>query len=140
MAGIAYVSAVEIRKEGEYMEPQKHCEGCGKDRPLADFYFTRRRDKYPDGKLSICKDCLTASVDLYNKETFLPILQEVDIPYYEDIWNKRMQFDKERFQDKVSETEKCFIKGVLGRYISLMRLKSFSLQRFCDSPGLEEKK
>jgi hypothetical protein len=34
-----------------------------------------------------CKKCLTRHVDNYNPDTYLWILQEIDVPYIPDQWN-----------------------------------------------------
>ena len=44
-------------------------------------------EKYPNGKLNICKQCITQKVDNWDPETFLWILEKFDLPYIESEWN-----------------------------------------------------
>jgi hypothetical protein len=55
-------------------------------------------------------------VNNWDPETYLWILQEIDIPYIPDEWNKLLAtYGKER--------EKLTGTTILGRYISKMKLK-----------------
>ena len=66
-----------------------YCERCKKTLRADEFYTSNDLVKYPnDGKLKMCKKCITAHVDNWNPETYLWILQEVDVPYIPDEWNK----------------------------------------------------
>ena len=68
----------------------KFCEKCKKTMNIKEFYGSNNLEKYPDGKLNVCKKCLTMHVDNWNPDTFLPILQECDVPYIPKIWNNKL--------------------------------------------------
>ena len=95
------------------------------------FYMSKRIDKYPpDGHLSECKKCLTRHVDNWDPQTFLWILEEIDVPYIEDEWTKLM--DK-YCQDRTKVTGTT----VLGRYLSKMKLKQFKDKHWSDTAKIK---
>lgn len=110
-----------------------YCEKCKKTMKGAEFYSSNNLEKYPnDGVFPKCKHCMTMHVDNWNPDTFLWILQEADVPYIPDEWNKLMgTFAKPGM--KVTGTT------ILGRYLSKMRLKQFRDFRWKDNAFLEEK-
>ena len=64
------------------------CEKCNRTMGAEQFYGSNNLKKYPEGKMKQCKKCMTMHVDNWNPETYLWILQEVDVPYVPDEWNK----------------------------------------------------
>lgn len=75
------------------------------------FYSSNNLEKYPDGKLNICKECLTMHVDNWDPETFKWILEEIDIPYVKRVW--------ERCLNKWGTNPKTLTgTSILGRYVS----------------------
>jgi Zn-finger protein len=54
------------------------CEKCGKTKNDNQFYTYRNGDK-----VEMCKDCLTMHVNNFEPDTFLWILQKLDVPYIE---------------------------------------------------------
>ena len=97
-----------------------------------EFYSSNNLEKYPnEGKLPQCKKCITAHVDNWNPDTYLWILQEVDVPYIPDEWNKLMgKYAMDR--SKVTGTT------ILGRYLSKMKLKQFRDYRWEHTEFLQE--
>ena len=69
-----------------------YCKTCGRTMDGDQFYASNRLDRYPDdGKLPECKKCITRHVDNWNPRTYLWILEEIDVPYIEDEWNKLLE-------------------------------------------------
>jgi hypothetical protein len=64
------------------------CSKCKKTKSAINFYQSHNLEKYPTGKLNMCKECLTMHVDNWDPETYLWILQECDVPYIPEEWNK----------------------------------------------------
>lgn len=96
------------------------------------FYTSNNLEKYPnDGKLTICKKCITMHVDNWNPDTYLWILQEVDVPYVPDEWTKLLA-KYARDKSKLTGTT------ILGRYLSKMKLKQFKDYRWKDTEFLQE--
>ena len=95
------------------------------------FYSTNNLEKYPEGKLNICKSCITMHVDNWDPDTYLWILQECDVPYVPDEWNKLLaSYGKDK--SKVTGTT------ILGRYLSKMKLKQWREYRWKDTAFLQE--
>ena len=111
---------------------QYYCEKCNRTMNGDQFYSSNNLEKYPnDGKFPICKKCMTMHVDNWNPETYLWILQEADVPYIPDEWNKLMAtYAKDK--SKVSGMT------ILGRYLSKMRLKQHCNYRWKDTEFLQE--
>ena len=108
-----------------------YCTKCGRTMDESNFYGSFNTEKYPTGKLTECKKCVTMFVDNWNPDTYLWILQEIDIPYVPDEWHKLMEkYCKD--PSKVTGTT------ILGRYISKMRLKQWKDYRWSDTEFLQE--
>jgi hypothetical protein len=72
-------------------------------------------------------------VDNWNPNTFLWILQEIDVPFVPDEWNDTLaKYGKDR--SKVTGTT------ILGRYLSKMKLKQYRDYRYKDTEFLMEMK
>jgi hypothetical protein len=70
-------------------------------------------------------------VDNYNPDTYLWILQECDVPYVPEEWNKLLaSYGKDR--SKLTGTT------IVGRYLSKMKLKQFRDYRWKDTEFLQE--
>ena len=108
-----------------------YCEKCNKTMLADQFYGTNNLEKYPDGKLRICKKCMTMHVDNFNPDTYLWILQECDVPYIPEEWNKLLaSYGKDR--------SKLTGLSILGRYLSKMKLKQFRDYRWEHTEHLQE--
>ena len=113
-------------------DKQYYCEKCNRTKAAEEFYSSNNLDKYPnDGKLTQCKKCLTLHVDNWNPETYLWILQEADVPYIADEWNKLMM-------TYARDGKKTSGMTILGRYLSKMKLKQFRDYRWKDNEFLQQ--
>ena len=111
---------------------QYYCEKCNRTMGAEQFYSSNNLEKYPnEGKFLQCKKCITMHVDNWNPDTYLWILQEADVPYIPDEWNKLMA-KYARDPKKVSGTT------ILGRYLSKMKLKQYKDYRWKDTDFLQE--
>ena len=111
---------------------QYYCEKCNRTMAADQFYSSNNLEKYPnDGKFPICKKCMTMHVDNWNPDTYLWILQEADVPYIPEEWNKLMA---------TYAKDKSKVTGltIVGRYLSKMRLKQHRDYRWKDSEFLQE--
>lgn len=96
------------------------------------FYSSNNLEKYPnDGKFPQCKKCITMHIDNWNPDTYLWILQEADVPYIPEEWNKLMA-SYARDGKKITGTT------ILGRYLSKMKLKQYKDYRWKDTEFLQE--
>lgn len=111
---------------------QCYCKTCNRTMGEEQFYTSNNIDKYPpDGKLPQCKKCITMQVDNFDPDTYMWILQEVDVPYIPEEWNKLMAtYAKDR--SKLTGTT------IVGRYLAKMKLKQFKDYRWKDNDHLRE--
>ena len=108
-----------------------YCEKCNRTMNADQFYGSNNLEKYPEGKLHKCKKCTTMHVDNFNQDTYLWILQECDVPYVPEEWNKLLaSYGKDR--SKLTGTT------IVGRYLSKMKLKQFRDYRWKDTEFLQE--
>ena len=108
-----------------------YCEKCNSTKSADQFYLSNNLDKYPEGKVNLCKKCMTLHVDNWNPDTYLWILQEIDVPYIPEEWNKLLaSYGKDK--------SKVTGMTILGRYLSKMKLKQFRDYRWNDTDHLQE--
>lgn len=107
------------------------CVKCGRTKDDANFYVTKRLDKYPTGRLNQCKGCLTLLLDNWDPNTYKWILEEVDVPYIKSIWDKILQ-------DVMASGKKLTSVSVLGRYLREMKMLQYREYTYADSDKLNE--
>lgn len=113
------------------MAESYYCEKCNRTMDASQFYGSNNLAKYSDGKLRQCKKCITMHIDNFNPDTYLWILQECDVPYVPDEWNKLLQsYAKDR--------SKLTGMTIIGRYLSKMKLKQYRDYRWKDTEFLQE--
>lgn len=110
---------------------QKFCEKCKRTMRGDEFYKSNNLEKYPDGKLNQCKKCISLHVDNWVPETFLWILQECDVPYIPEEWQKLMA-------SYARDPSKVTGLTILGRYLSKMQLKQHREYRWKDTEFLQQ--
>lgn len=109
-----------------------YCKKCGKTMDDTQFYTSKNLEKYPpDGKMDICKKCLTMHVDNWDPETYKWILQEIDVPYIKEEWNGLLEkYGK--------DPKKVTGLTIIGRYLSKMKLKQWNKYVWADTETLEK--
>lgn len=109
-----------------------YCKKCGKTMDDTQFYTSKNLEKYPpDGKMDICKKCLTMHVDNWDPETYKWILQEIDVPYIKEEWNGLLEkYGK--------DPKKVTGLTIVGRYLSKMKLKQWNKYTWADTETLEK--
>lgn len=108
-----------------------YCEKCQRTLDEKEFYNSNNLEKYPTGKLNQCKKCITMHVDNWDPSTYTWILQECDVPYVPDEWNKVLA-------KYTSSGTKITSMTILGRYLSKMKLKQFKDKRWQDTEILQK--
>lgn len=110
------------------------CKKCKKTMTDKLFYTSNNHEKYsnPDHKIDICKNCAALHIDNWNPDTYLWLLEEIDIPYVPNVW-------ADILTKAASSGKKVTPLTVVGRYISQMRLKTWSEYRWKDTEYLQEK-
>jgi hypothetical protein len=87
---------------------------------------------YRDGrKTELCKACLTMHVDAFNPDTFLWLLEKMDVPYIETEWNglRDKAYAKDPFKFNPS--------AVFGKYLGKMKLVQWNKYRWADTERLK---
>ena len=114
------------------MADSYYCEKCKRTMSAGEFYSSNDLEKYPnEGKFPKCKKCMTMHVDNWNPDTYLWILQEADVPYIPDEWNKLMS-------TYARDNKKLTGMTIIGRYLSKMKLKQYKDYRWKDNEFLQE--
>ena len=113
------------------MAEKYYCKNCNSTKDGDNFYLSNNLEKYPEGKVDLCKKCMTLHVDNWDPQTYLWILQEVDVLYIPDEWNKLLAtYGKDR--------SKLTGLTILGRYLSKMKLKQYRDFRWADTDHLQD--
>ena len=102
-----------------------YCEKCHKTMKDINFYT------YKDGrKTEMCKACLTMHIDNFNPDTFLWLLEKMDVPYIPEEWNV--------LRDRAYAKDPSKMNGmsVFGKYISKMKLKQWKQYGWADTEKL----
>ena len=89
---------------------------------------------YKNGeKTELCKKCLTAHVDAFDENTFLWLLEKMDLPYIPAEWNILRDKDyNKKGPMKFDST------AVFGKYLSKMKLKQWSDYGWADGERLRQ--
>lgn len=103
------------------------CTKCGKSMDEGQFYT------YKDGqKTEMCKKCLTMHIDNFEPDTFLWLLEKMDVPYIPEEWNVL------RDRAYVKDPHKMNGMSVFGKYLSKMKLKQWKAYGWADGERLRE--
>lgn len=100
---------------------------------INEFYVSKDLERFPpDGRIDVCKKCLTMHVNNWEPDTFMDILEKLDIPYVKQQWDALL----ERYGSDPNKP----LKGtsILGRYISTMKLSQYAPYRFKHTAQLAE--
>ena len=108
---------------------RKICANCNREMEDTKFYTYKNGEK-----VDKCKSCLTLHVDNFKPETFLWILQMLDIPYIPEEWNVL------RDRAYAKNPQKMNGMSVIGKYISKMKLKQWKDYGWKDSEQLQAKR
>lgn len=80
--------------------------------------------------MDLCKKCLTMHIDNFNPDTFLWILQDMDLPYIPEEWNV--------LRDRAfAKNPNLTGMSVFGKYLSKMKLKQFKIYGWADSEKIQ---
>lgn len=109
-----------------------YCEKCNRTLGATEFYKSNNLIKYPnEGKFPQCKKCMTMHVNNWDPNTYLWILQEADVPYVPDEWNKLMAtYGK--------DPSKMTGMTIVGRYLGKMQLKQYRDYRWEHTEFLQQ--
>lgn len=98
-----------------------------------NYYISKKTEVYPpDGRLNICKKCLTMHVNNWEPSTFMNILEIIDVPYIESEWNALL----DRYG---KDPKKLSSLSIIGRYLAKMKLKQYAGYCYADTETFMEK-
>lgn len=106
-----------------------YCTKCGKMQKDVQFYTYRNGDK-----TEMCKKCLTLHVDAFNPDTFLWLLEKLDVPYIEEEWNTLRDKAYQKDPTKVNST------SVFGKYLAKMKLVQWNKYHWEDTEKIKQEK
>lgn len=107
-----------------------YCERCRQTMNGDNFFSSHNLEKFPTGKLNLCKKCVTAFVNNLDPDTFLWILQDCDVPYIPNKWNDIV----------AKEAAKKELTGlsVIGKYLSALKLRPYNNYRWKDNEYIQQ--
>ena len=102
------------------------CVKCGKMMDENTQFYTYKTGE----KTDMCKKCLTMHIDNFNSDTFLWLLEKMDVPYVPEEWNvlRDRAFAKNPNLNGMS---------VFGKYLSKMKLKQWKDYSWADTERLK---
>lgn len=85
-------------------------------------------------KAELCKKCLAMHVDYFKPDTYLWILEQLDVPYVEGVWTE--------IRDRTYARDPKKLNGptVLGKYLSQMKLGQWNKYGWADTEKIEADK
>lgn len=106
------------------------CKKCG--RVLLDKEFYKKKTGEP---LDICKKCLTMHIDVFKPESFMWVLEKIDIPYIEEEFNATINKDyAKKGADGFNHA------AAFGKYLSKMKLGQWNKYTYADTEKLKAEK
>jgi hypothetical protein len=103
-----------------------YCEKCGKTMNENQFYTYKNQEK-----VELCKKCLTMHIDNFDPNTFLWLLEKMDVPYIPSEWNTL------RDRAYAKDPNKMNGMSVFGKYLSKMKLKQWKEYGWADTERLQ---
>lgn len=104
-------------------DDQRFCTKCKRTLSIGQFYTYKDKTKTEQ-----CKKCMTMHIDNYNPETFLWLLERMDVPYIAAEWNTL----RDRAQAKNGQKPLTGM-SVFGKYLSKMKLKQWNQYGWADT-------
>ncbi|MGL5715736.1 MAG: hypothetical protein ACRCX2_22125, partial [Paraclostridium sp.] len=110
---------------------KKQCSRCRATVNATNFYTSNNDAHYDEinekNLYPKCKGCATSIVNPYEPSTFLPLLQDLDVLYDDDLWNSAIQ--------KKADPSSGVAAGikVVGVYLGAVKLGQYKGLRWADS-------
>ena len=109
----------------DYLNLGKTCNRCNITYEKAEQYKYFYSSHHSTIELNICKSCIKEMLDINDISQVKLVLQALDIPFIEDIWNKKIDYHGKD-------------GNIIGRYIAHMNLGNLSGFTYKDSELLNE--
>lgn len=105
-----------------YNNAPTRCRICGRTRPAYEFYARKDGD---GGPITACKDCCAANLDLTRPETFMWVLEELDVPFVASRFYKT--FDDKMRKDGPGYSRKAAL-GIYVRTITKLNMRQYGFK------------
>lgn len=106
---------------------KKVCQKCGRAKDELQFYT------YKNGqKTQLCKQCLLMHVNIWQPDTFLWLVQKMDVPWVPGVWQNLREKAYAKNPQKKNDTT------VFGKYLSQMKLKQWKKYGWADTQKAQE--
>lgn len=105
------------------------CEKCHRVKNVREFYRSFN-PAHKSGYAPFCKQCMTMHVDNWDSSTFVPLLEELNVPWVPGEWN-------ECLRNYAKDPSRVTGLTILGRYLSRMALKQYKDFRYSDTEFLQ---
>lgn len=90
---------------------------------------------YKNGeKTQLCKECMVMHINIWQPETFLWLLEKMDVPYVPQEWNSLREKAYAKNPKKKNDTT------VFGKYLSKMKLKQWKNYSWADTERLQQQR
>ena len=106
---------------------KRTCEKCGRTKEDTAFYTYKNGEK-----TELCKDCMTMHVNIWQPDTFMWLLEKMDVPYVPNEWNSLRDAAYAKDPSKKNNI------AVFGKYLSKMKLKQWKDKGWADSEALQK--
>lgn len=105
---------------------KKVCQKCGRAKEETAFYTYKNGEK-----TQLCKECLLMHVNIWQPDTFMWLIQKMDVPWVPDVWNSLREKAYVKNPNKKNDTT------VFGKYLSQMKLKQFKQYGWQDTQKVQ---
>lgn len=108
---------------------KKTCVKCGRTKDQSLGFYTYKNGQ----KTELCKDCMLMHVNIWDEETYLWLLEKMDVPYVPSVWNSLREKAYAKNPQKKNDTT------VFGKYLSQMKLTQWKNYSWKDTQELQAK-
>ena len=109
---------------------KKVCVKCGRTKDESLGFYTYKNGQ----KTQMCKECMLMNVDIWKEDTFLWLLEKMDVPYIPQEWNSLREKAYAKNPKKLNDTT------VFGKYLSKMKLSQFNRYGWADTQKLQQER
>ena len=109
---------------------KKTCIKCGRTKDQSLGFYSYRNGE----KAQICKECMLSHVNIWQEDTYLWLLEKMDVPYVPQQWNSLREKAYAKNPKKQNDTT------VFGKYLSKMKLNQFKNCGWADSERLQQER
>lgn len=107
---------------------KKQCIKCGRTKDESLGFYTYKNGQ----KAQMCKECMLAHVNIWQQDTYLWLLEKMDVPYAPWEWDNLRAKAYAKNPKKLNDTT------VFGKYLSMMKLNQWKKYTWADTEKVQE--